>query len=59
MNLMACVMIGCRKSDVHLGRMGRENNESSENCKIQEVEEDFIPVANIRSVGLKRSKSTS
>jgi hypothetical protein len=25
----------------------------------QEVEEDFIPVASIRSVGLKRSKSTS
>ena len=25
----------------------------------QEVEEDFIPVASISSVGLKRSKSTS
>jgi hypothetical protein len=42
----------------------RENNEKAEESKKrkiqpQEVEEDFIPVASIRSVGLKRSKSTS
>ena len=47
---------------LYLGHSYGENNGKSgetKNRKIQEVGEDFMPVAKIRSVGPKRSKSTS
>jgi hypothetical protein len=56
---MACYHHWVQKVMMYISVAWARNNERSENREIQEVEEDFIPVANIRSVGLKRSKSTS